>query len=70
MPGLVLNSVRRPTTSSHNCDSCDTIGLPGQVPVPGVAPDERLLVKPLPHAGFFRVVARYGYTDRVDQARA
>jgi hypothetical protein len=35
--------------------------LPDQVPVPAVAEDERLLVKPLELPGFFRVVARYGY---------
>ncbi len=34
--------------------------LPDQVPVPAVAEDERLLVKPLEFPGFFRVVARYG----------
>ena len=43
--------------------------LPDQVPVPAVAEDERLLVKPQPYPGFFRVVARYGYNDRIDQAR-
>lgn len=37
-----------------------------QVPVPTVALDERLLVKPLEYPGFFRVVARYGYLDLVD----
>lgn len=31
------------------------------MPVPAVAEDERLLVKPLELPGFFRVVARYGY---------
>ena len=35
--------------------------------MPTVAADERLLVKALQYAGIFRVIARYGYTDRVDQ---
>ena len=35
--------------------------------MPSVAEDERLLVKPLEFPGFFRVIARYGYRDLVDQ---
>ena len=37
------------------------------VPVPKVLPEERLLFMPLPVPGLFRCVARYGYTDVVDQ---
>lgn len=40
------------------------------MPVPSVAEDERLLVKPLEYPGFFRVVARYGYLDLVDHGPA
>ena len=32
--------------------------------------DERLLVKHLEYPGFYRVVARYGYIDQVDQGPA
>jgi hypothetical protein len=38
--------------------------------VPVVHDDERLLVKHLEFPGFYRVVARYGYVDRVDQGPA
>ena len=41
-----------------------------QVPVPEVQGDERLLVKHLKYPGFYRVVARYGYVDQVDQGPA
>ena len=41
-----------------------------QVPVPEVHEDERLLVKHLEYPGFYRVVARYGYIDQVDQGPA
>lgn len=37
------------------------------VPIPKVLPEERLLFMPLPVRGLFRCVARYGYTDAVDQ---
>lgn len=35
--------------------------------MPKVLPEERLLFMPLPVPGLFRCVARYGYTDVVDQ---
>ena len=38
--------------------------------MPEVQEDERLLVKHLEYPGFYRVVARYGYIDRVDQGPA
>ena len=38
--------------------------------MPVVHEDERLLVKHLEFPGFYRVVARYGYVDRVDQGPA
>lgn len=38
--------------------------------MPIVAEDERLLVKHLEHPGFYRVIARYGYVDAVDQGPA
>ena len=41
-----------------------------QVPVPVVHEDERLLVKHLEYQGFYRVIARYGYVDQVDQGPA
>ncbi len=41
-----------------------------QVPVPFVSEDERLLVKPLEYPGFFRVIARYGYRDLIDQGNS
>ena len=41
-----------------------------QVPVPVVHGDERLLIKHLEYPGFYRVIARYGYVDQVDQGPA
>ena len=38
--------------------------------MPVVHEDERLLVKHLEFPGFYRVVARYGYVDRVEQGPA
>ena len=35
--------------------------------MPKVLPGERLLFMPLPVRGLYRCVARYGYTDVVDQ---
>ncbi|KAK9803431.1 hypothetical protein WJX72_012393 [[Myrmecia] bisecta] len=40
------------------------------VPVPEVAKSERILVKELGFAGFYRCIARYGYMDVVDQGEA
>lgn len=40
------------------------------MPVPEVQEDERLLVKHLEYPGFYRVVARYGYIDQVNQGAA
>jgi hypothetical protein len=36
------------------------------VPVPRVAPEDRLLFMALPLPGLYRCVARYGYTEAVD----
>ena len=38
--------------------------------MPEVHEDERLLVKHLEYPGFYRVVARYGYVNQVDQGPA
>jgi KUP system potassium uptake protein len=37
------------------------------VPVPSVYDDERFLVKSLPIPGFYHVIARYGYGERISQ---
>ncbi|KAK9918504.1 hypothetical protein WJX75_004557 [Coccomyxa subellipsoidea] len=37
------------------------------VPIPKVSLDERLLFMPLPVPGLYRCVARYGYTDTIDE---
>jgi KUP system potassium uptake protein len=38
-----------------------------QVPVPTVGKHERMLIREMPFAGFYRAVVRYGYMDEVDQ---
>lgn len=37
------------------------------MPIPRVAPEDRLLFMALPVPGLYRCVARYGYTDAVDR---
>ena len=36
-----------------------------QIPVPTVGKHERMLIREMPFAGFYRAVVRYGYMDEV-----